>query len=99
MKCMVDIRRQSNDQLKNRLREIDISLIRVRAYTKGNCMPPSDIKHVKKTKAQLTQSENTMYAHKLKREKARILTVLREREIKREQEKGVKKHRSSTKRG
>jgi ribosomal protein L29 len=67
MRRVEDLRRMSNDQLKVRLNEIVISLRRA----------------VGKVKAGGTTGEDTMYIRRLKKEKARILTILRERELRR----------------
>ena len=68
MKNIVLTRQMSDDQLKNRLTDIGNSLHRA----------------VGKTKAGGVYSKDSMFIRKLKKEKARILTVLRERELKRE---------------
>jgi ribosomal protein L29 len=67
MRRVEELRRMSDDQLKNRLNEIAISLRRA----------------VGKVKAGGAIGKDTMYIRRLKKEKARILTILRERELKR----------------
>jgi ribosomal protein L29 len=81
MKALVELRKNSNDQLNNKLREIDVSLRRVRGYIHGACAPPQAVNSVKHKTANQGQSEDTMYYHKLKREKAQILTILSERRL------------------
>ena len=68
MKRIATLRENSDDQLKDRLREIGNSLHRA----------------VGKTKAGGQYSKDSMFIRNLKKQKARILTILREREIKRE---------------
>lgn len=75
MKKIVQIKAKSNDQLHNRLNEINISLRRIKGYNKGACKPPHEI-------LRPNNKEDTMYQHKLKREKAQILTILNERKNK-----------------
>ena len=70
MKRIATLREQSNDQLNKRLVEIGISLRRAGgrnfAGSQPNWQKPAD----------------SMFMLKLKKEKARILTLLRERELK-----------------
>jgi len=70
MKRIASLREKSNDQLNNRLSEIRISLSRAggRNYVgaEPNWQKPTD----------------SMFMSRLKKEKARILTLLRERELK-----------------
>ena len=66
MKRVQNLRQMSNDQLKTRLDEIGNSLHRA----------------VGKVKAGGVYSKDSMFIRKLKKEKARILTILTEREIK-----------------
>lgn len=65
MKQTVELRRMSNDQLKNRLTDLGNSLMR--AVGRNKAGKPED---------------DSMYIRKLRKEKARILTLLRERELK-----------------
>lgn len=65
----------SNDQLKSRLNDIGNTLHRA----------------VGKTKAGGAYSEDSMLIRKLKKEKARILTILRARELGIEKKKKLKK--------
>lgn len=65
MKRVESLRQMSNDQLKNRLIEIGNSLHRA----------------VGKVKAGGIYSTDSDFIKKLRREKARILTIMREREI------------------
>jgi ribosomal protein L29 len=67
MRRVEELRRMSDDQLKNRLNEIANSLRRA----------------IGKVKAGGTTGKDTMYIRRLKKEKSRILTILRERELKR----------------
>ena len=67
MKVIQDLRQKSDDQLKNRLNDIEISLRRTRGENKAG-----------------KPNKNSMFIQKLRKEKARILTILREREIKRQ---------------
>ena len=77
MKAIVQLRQKSNDQLQRRLIEIDISLRRVRGYLYGACKPPGEVTRGR-------GGENTMYAGNLRKEKARILTILNERKKRKE---------------
>jgi len=76
---IVGLRQKSNDQLNTRLKQIKIGLIRIRGYTHGNCMIPAQVSSVKKVTKNKGSSENTKLSHKLRREKAQILTILNER--------------------
>lgn len=68
MKQISDIRNMSNDQLQNRLNDIEISLRRQRSYNLVGIPGPNN---------------NSMYIGNLRKEKARILTVLNKREANR----------------
>jgi ribosomal protein L29 len=72
MKNTALLRNKSNEQLKNRLNEIAVSFRR----TKGKLTAAKD-QASKKGKG-----ENVMYLGNLKEEKARILTILKERDLK-----------------
>lgn len=67
MKQLVQLRQKSNDQLNNRLNDIAVSTRRVQGYNKGACKS--------------FQGNHPMLLHKLKREKAQILTILNERKL------------------
>lgn len=67
MKDVVQLRQRSTDELRKRLEDINRSLLKER----GN---------VKAGKNQGAK-KNPMYYGKLRRDKARILTILREREL------------------
>lgn len=75
MKPLVTLQQMSDDQLKNRLPEIETGLRRLRGMNKAGMDP----------QGQFFGQTNTLL--KLRKEKARILTLLRERELKREAEK------------
>lgn len=68
MKRIVTIREKSNDQLNNRLIELQNSLRRAVGRNKAGYPSPF--------------AKDTMFISKLKKEKARILTILKERELK-----------------
>ena len=70
MKRIATIRQNSDDQLKDRLRDIGNSLMRAKGRNVAG-----------------KPEEDTMFISKLKKEKACILTILREREIEREKQK------------
>jgi len=63
VKELAQLRKQSNDQLNDRLREINISIMRFQGYNKGGCSPPPEV-------ASGEQRNNSMYFLKLKRERA-----------------------------
>jgi ribosomal protein L29 len=62
LKRIASLREKSNTQLKQRLEEIGMSLIRVRGFNRAG-----------------KSYYHPMFARKLKKEKARILTILSER--------------------
>ena len=66
MKQVANLRQMSNDQLAKRRNEINISLMRQRGENTAGG----------------PRAKNTMFIRKLRREKAQILTILRERELK-----------------
>lgn len=68
MKQIKNLRQKSNDQLKNRLNDIEISLRRLRGFNEAQ-------KGTQKGK-----KENPAMLWSLRKEKARILTILKERE-------------------
>jgi len=69
MRRVENLRQMSNDQLKKRLNEIGNELHRA----------------VGKVKAGGVYSEDSMFIRKLKKDKARILTILRERELRKKE--------------
>jgi ribosomal protein L29 len=69
MKRIVILTQQSNEQLNNQLNEIAISERRSKAYSSAN----------RDRAAKHGGGENTMYLGDLRKEKARILTILNER--------------------
>ena len=69
MKRIATLREKSNDQLNNRISEIDISLRRAGGRNNAGADPSWQ------------KSTDSMFMSKLKKEKARILTLLREREL------------------
>jgi ribosomal protein L29 len=71
MKRIATLREKSNDQLKERLMEIEISLRRGAGRNFAGASP------------NWQKPEDSMFMSKLKKEKARILTLFRERELKR----------------
>lgn len=77
MKAVVDLREKSDEQLQNRLNEISISFRRT--LSKNST--------ARELNAKVSMGTNTMYLRKLKKEKARILTILNERKIKRKNQK------------
>jgi len=77
MKKIQNLRNMSDDELKKQLKDIGNSLFRV----------------VGKVKAGGVYSKDSMLIRRLKKDKARILTLLREREIKRETGKNDKSKR------
>jgi len=70
MKRIATLREQSNDQLNNHLSEIEISLKRAGGRNNAGASP------------NWQKPEDSMFMSRLKKEKARILTLLRERELK-----------------
>jgi hypothetical protein len=85
-KQMVSVIQMSNDQLNNRLTEISTELHRAFAYIKGGAgTMPTEMytRH---------NSENTMFIRKLRKERARIETVLSERRL------GIKHSKKSNRR-
>ena len=72
MKALVSLRQKSNNQLNDRLNEIAISLRRVSAKNSA----------ARETSASAGQGTNTMYIGNLKKQRARILTILQERKTK-----------------
>ena len=70
MKRIATLREKSNDQLSNRLSEIDISLRRAGGRNYAGALPSWQ------------KPNDSMFMLRLKKEKARILTILRERELK-----------------
>lgn len=74
MKALASLREKSNDQLKSRLNEIEISFRR----TKGKFSAARD------QASKGGSGENTMYLGNLRKQKARILTILHERELRKE---------------
>lgn len=68
MKNIVSLRNKSNDQLNDRLNEINISLRRMRQY-----------KAIQSTELGSPSTHDTAYMSRLRKEKARILTILNER--------------------
>lgn len=73
MKDVVDLRQRSDQELKNRLNEVNSSLMRARGLQHRG----ADFFMISHQKG------DTMFLRKLKDDKARILTILRERELKR----------------
>jgi ribosomal protein L29 len=73
MKDIVQLRQRSDQELKDRLNDVCVSLQRARSlvHRGADFFMASHIKG------------DTMFARKLRREKAQILTILRERELKR----------------
>jgi ribosomal protein L29 len=73
MKDVTQLRQNSDQQLKDRLNELAISLQRAHG-----------LQHIKADFTMMTRIKgDTMFLKRLKREKAQILTILRERELKR----------------
>lgn len=75
MKQLTQLRQKSDDQLKNRLREIDNSLLRARGRNKVGMPTDGSV-----------FGGDSMFMRRLRKEKARILTILNERERKRKEE-------------
>lgn len=72
MKRVRDLRMMSTDQLNRRLPELEIELHRARAHKKVVAMAPV---------ASSKSKDDTKFMKRLRKEKARILTILREREL------------------
>ena len=70
MKRIATLREKSNDQLNNRISEISISLRRAGGRNYAGALP------------NWQKPDDSMFMSRLKKEKARILTLLRERELK-----------------
>ena len=85
MKRLVQLREKSDEQLKNRLNEIELSFRR----TKGKSSASRD------TASKSSQGENTMYLGNLRKQRARILTILNERKHKSKEDNHVKKEEHS----
>ena len=71
MKRVVQLRQKSDYQLKNRLQEIGNSLLRARGRNRVGSPTDGSV-----------YGGDSMFMWKLRREKARILTILNERERK-----------------
>jgi ribosomal protein L29 len=72
MKKLVNLKQQSNEQLNNRLTEIAVSFRRTKAQNSAT----------QDQAAASGSGVNTMYLGNLRKEKARILTILNERKTK-----------------
>ena len=70
MKNLVDLRQKSNDELQNRLNEIATIFIRIKTAA-------STASELSSKSGQ--SGANTSYIWKLRKERARILTILNER--------------------
>ena len=71
MKAIVQLRQKSDEQLHNRLNEIEISFRRTLAHNSAS----------RDQASAAGQGVNTMYIGNLRRQKARILTILNERKL------------------
>ena len=69
MKVLVELRQKSNDQLQNRLTQIALSLRRTMSKNTASS----------EVSSRQGSGTNTMYIGNLRRERARILTILNER--------------------
>lgn len=76
MKNLDNLRRMSNDQLKNRLSALYPEIHRASMFFKKNQgQAPQG------TKTRTPNGVNTKFLHNLKKERARILTILSERSL------------------
>lgn len=81
MKKLQDFRRMSDTQLRQTFISLSNDLMRAKTFFKGGGGMVSPIGF---------QATDTMFIRRVKRDRARILTILRERELKREKQHGRK---------